>query len=170
MVAEPGQHAGASADAAVTATEGVAIAVHAADCAPVLFEAPGAVGVAHAGWRGLAAGVIEATVEAMTGLGHRPTTVRVGPFIRPRCYEFDGPELHQMTDRFGPDVRSTTSWGTPAVDLAAGIRSVVRGFGLDLDDDGTCTACSPHHWSHRARGDVGRQALVAWIGPPPGNK
>lgn len=170
VVTEPGEHAGVAADAIVTATPGAVVAVHTADCAPVLLDGGGAVGVAHAGWRGLTAGVIEATVAAMDDLGHRPTTARLGPCIRTRCYEFGGAELDEVEAAYGPAVRGTTAWGTPALDLAAGVRTACERLGVALDDDGTCTACSPRHWSHRARADTARQALVAWIGPEPDRK
>lgn len=164
-VTSPGEHAGAEADAAVTAVPGAVLAVHTADCAPVLLLAHGAVGVAHAGWRGLAAGVIEATADALAQLGHPAHTAVLGPCIRPRCYEFQGPELDQVAERYGPAVRSVTAAGTPALDVAAGVAAACAGIGIDLHDQGTCTACSPVHWSYRARGDAGRQALVAWVAP-----
>lgn len=165
VASEPGQHAGATADAVVTATPGVAVAVHTADCAPVFFDGVGAIGVAHAGWRGLVAGVLEATVTAMDDLGHRPRSARLGPCIRTRCYEFGEPELDLVADIYGPGVRGKTAWGAPALDLTAGVRVACERLGLTIADDGTCTACSPSHWSHRARADPARQALVAWIGP-----
>lgn len=164
-VTEPGEHAGAEADAAVTAVPGAVVAVHTADCAPVLLVADGAVGVAHAGWRGLAAGVIEATAAALVELGRPAHTAVLGPCIRPRCYEFRGPELDLVAERYGPGVRSETAAGVPALDVAAGVAAACRELGIDLHDGGTCTACSPVHWSYRARADVGRQALVAWVAP-----
>ncbi len=63
----------------------------------------------------------------------------------------------------GPEVRATTAWGTPALDVPAGVAAACRRLGIVLDDLGTCTACSPVHWSFRARADAGRQALVAWL-------
>jgi hypothetical protein len=68
-----------------------------------------------------------------------------------------------VAERYGPEVRATTAWGTDGLELAAGIASACSSLGVPLADDGTCTACSPRHWSHRARGDRGRQALVAWL-------
>jgi YfiH family protein len=165
VVREPGEHAGAPADAAVAVGPGAAVAVHTADCGPVLLRGEGAVGVVHAGWRGLAAGVLEATIEAMVALGAPPTDARIGPLIRARCYEFGVDELDLVAARCGPAVRATTAWGTPALDVAAGIAAVCAEAGIAVADEGTCTACSPHHFSHRARGDAGRQALVAWIEP-----
>lgn len=164
-VAEPGEHAGTEADAAVTATPGAVLAVQTADCAPVLLTGPGVIGVAHAGWRGLEAGVIEATAAAMAELGGPPDHAVLGPCIRARCYEFGAPELDLVAARLGDGVRATTAWGAPALDVAAGIAEACRRLHIELDDVGTCTACSPVHWSHRARSEPERQALVAWIEP-----
>jgi YfiH family protein len=84
------------ADAAVTATPGVALGVLTADCAPVLLAdaVAGVIGAAHAGWRGALDGVLEATVEAMLGLGARREAIAaaVGPSISQRAYEV-GPEF-----------------------------------------------------------------------------
>jgi len=98
------------ADAAVTATPNIAIAITTADCAPVLFadEAAGVIGAAHAGWRGALAGVTEATVAAMERLGARRETISasVGPSISKPNSEV-GPELreafvdaHRRAERF----------------------------------------------------------------------
>jgi len=78
------------ADASVTTDSGVACAVQVADCLPVLFAAPGAVAAAHAGWRGLAAGVLEATLDAVCAAsGCQPQAVEawLGPCIGPRQFE-----------------------------------------------------------------------------------
>ena len=84
------------ADAMVTATPGLALAVLTADCQPVLFADPQAqvIGAAHAGWRGARDGVLEATVEAMEALGARRNRIRavIGPTISQRAYEV-GPEF-----------------------------------------------------------------------------
>ncbi|MGE3783030.1 MAG: polyphenol oxidase family protein, partial [Alphaproteobacteria bacterium] len=85
------------ADAMVTAAPGIGLGVLAADCAPVLFADPAArvVGAAHGGWRGALAGVMEATVAAMTRLGARPERIRagIGPCIAQPSYEV-GAEFH----------------------------------------------------------------------------
>ena len=84
------------ADALVTATPGLALAVLTADCQPILLADPqaGVIGAVHAGWRGALAGVIEATVAAMEGLGARPAGISavIGPAISQAAYEV-GPEL-----------------------------------------------------------------------------
>ncbi|MDW3117682.1 MAG: peptidoglycan editing factor PgeF [Roseovarius pacificus] len=84
------------ADALVTATPGVALAVLTADCQPVLFADPqaGVIGAAHAGWRGALDGVLEATLDAMEALGaaRENITAVIGPSISQRAYEV-GPEF-----------------------------------------------------------------------------
>jgi purine-nucleoside/S-methyl-5'-thioadenosine phosphorylase / adenosine deaminase len=164
VVGEPGQHAGVEADAAVTACPGAALAVQAADCAPLALVAPGAVGVVHVGWRGLADGVVDAAVGALRELDDGPIVARLGPCIRPRCYEFGADDLAAVAASCGEAVRATTAWGTPALDVPAGIAARLDALGVaEVDDVGTCTACSPRHWSHRARADQARQAVVAWL-------
>jgi YfiH family protein len=79
---QPG--AGPRADAMITRRPGIGLGIVTADCAPVLFAAPGVVGAAHAGWRGAVAGVLEAVVRAMDTAGIRAV---VGPCIGPRSYE-----------------------------------------------------------------------------------
>lgn len=165
VVTEPGGCAGQEADAAVTAVPGAVLSVQTADCAPLLLRGEGAVGVVHAGWRGLVAGVIEATAAAMGALGSPPVSATLGPCIRPRCYEFGEPELTLVADAYGSAVRSVTARGTPALDLAAGVGEALARLDVGLDDVGTCTACSPRHFSHRARADRGRQVLAAWLVP-----
>lgn len=166
-VTEPGEHAGAEADAAVTAVPGAVLAVHTADCAPVLLaSADGSVvGAAHAGWRGVVAGVLERTVEEMARLGGTGLRARVGPHIRARCYEFGADELDRVAARCGDAVRSTTGWGTPALDVTAAVRASLAALDVELTDAGGCTACEPDRlWSHRARGDQARMAATIAIG------
>ena len=158
VVATAPGHLG-DADAIVTATPGVPIAVRVADCAPIALLADGVVGVVHAGWRGLAAGVIPATLDAMRALGAGDVRAVLGPCIRAECYEFGAADLDAVAAALGDGVRSTTSWGTPALDLVAGIRTQLPG----VVDVGVCTACSGTHFSHRARGEAERQAVVAWL-------
>jgi len=166
------------ADGAVTAAEGLPLAVLVADCAPVALVSEGAVGVVHAGWRGLEAGVVQATVAALGQLaspvaspvdshmdGHmdRGTAVRavIGPCVRPDHYPFGPAELERLAARFGPSVRARARDGAPALDLAAAVRAALSAVGVtELDDTGVCTACSPDHFSHRRDGVTGRQALV----------
>ncbi len=163
VVSQPGQHAGAEADAAVTVVPGVAVAVHVADCGPLVLLADGGVAVVHAGWRGLVAGVVEQSVAALVELGRPPTAAVLGPTIRAHHYEFGPDDLARVADRFGPTVRGSTTAGAPALDLPAAEAAALAEHGITLTDTGVCTACSAQHWSHRARADRGRQAAVAWL-------
>jgi hypothetical protein len=169
-VTEPGEHAGAEADAAVTAHPGVVLCVLTADCAPIAFRSSeGVRGVAHAGWKGLAGGVVGATVDAMRALGATAVDAALGPCIHPSCYEFSPADLDQVALRLGDHVRSVTGDGRPALDLPGAVRRAIADAGATLVDDlDVCTACDrdgsgePRWFSHRARGDESRQALVQW--------
>lgn len=167
QVDHPGQWAGVEADAAVTASAGTVLSVVTADCAPLMLAAEGAVGVAHVGWRGLMAGVVEETVAAMRRIGGDiALRAELGPCIRARCYEFGAADLDAIADRYGPQARGVTAAGTSALDLTGAIGQALRRVGVpDLADSGVCTACSPAHWSYRAGDDSDRQALVAWLEP-----
>jgi len=164
VVDAPGRHAGAHADAAVTATEGCVLSVQVADCAPIALVGDGVVGVAHAGWRGLVAGVVPATVEAMRSLGAGEIVATVGPCIHAECYEFGSGDLDDVAGRLGPAVRARTATGAPALDLVGAASGALRAAGVErVEVDGRCTACSPGYWSFRASGDAQRQAVVAWM-------
>jgi polyphenol oxidase len=93
------------ADGMVTRVPGIALGVLAADCAPVLFADPeaGIVAAAHGGWRGAVAGVMEATVAAMTGLGARSERIRAGI----------GPCIAQPSYEVGPEFEATFAKGDP---------------------------------------------------------
>jgi copper oxidase (laccase) domain-containing protein len=164
VVTRPGEHAGVDADAAVTAVPGCVLAVRTADCAPIVLLGRRTVGVVHAGWRGLVAGVVERATSAMGDLGDAPVAAHLGPCIRVGCYEFDGPELDDLVARYGPGVRGTTTWGTPAMDLAAAVHAALAEVGVDeVHDTAGCTACDRRWYSHRARGDAERFATTAWL-------
>ena len=167
VVAEAGAEAGREADAAVTAVGGAVLAVQTADCAPVALLSPqGVVGAAHAGWRGLESGVLGAAVDAMRALGAQEVSAVLGPCIHAECYEFGKVELDRLAERLGDRVVGVTSGGTPALDLPAGVRSALAQAGVeDVEVVDTCTSCDQRFFSHRARGDSGRQALMVWLGP-----
>lgn len=164
LVDRPGAGAGEAADAAVTTTNGAALAVLTADCAPVALASPERIlGVVHAGWRGLRAGVVESSVQAMRRLGATRVEAVIGPCIHSCCYEFGTAELDQLESRYGSSVRSTDRDGKPALDLPAGVRTALHNSGVEVTGDADiCTACSDSHWSWRRNGTDRRQATVAW--------
>jgi YfiH family protein len=167
VVEEPGACRGVEADAAVTRCAGAALAVLTADCAPVALSCEqGVVGVAHAGWRGLLAGVVEAAIGSMEALGAQRVFAAVGPCIWPHAYSFSPADLDAVAARFGPSVRATTTEGSPALDLPAAVASALERAGAYLvASSQSCTHCSGVHFSWRARGDRGRQATVVWRAP-----
>ncbi len=174
-VRSPGCEAGAVADAAVTTTVGAQLLIRTADCAPIVLwgqsvEGVRVLGVAHAGWTGLMAGICESVVRTMRDLGAAKIRARIGPCIGPECYEFGAQELAKVASRFGPSVVSMSSWNTPALDLSVAVAQSLRLVGVPTEkmNGWMCTACEPTRlYSHRARQDGGRLGLLAEILPGP---
>ncbi len=165
VVDAPGAGSGEEADAAVTSVSDAVLAVHTADCGPIALVADGgAVAVAHAGWRGLADGIVSRAVAELGALAPGPVQALVGPLIGPECYEFGADDLQRVVDRLGEVVAGRTAQGRPALDLWAGVRAGLEAAGVnDVTFVGGCTACGGDAFSHRARGDRGRQAVLTWI-------
>jgi YfiH family protein len=165
VVDEPGDGAGDQGDALVTSSSGAALAVLTADCAPIALASPeGVVAAVHAGWRGLEAGVVERAVTVMRSQGASEVVAALGPCIRPECYEFGAEDLDRLAHALGGEVRGETSEGRPALDLPAGVRVALDGAGVELvHDEAVCTSCSTQHYSHRARRELERQAVVVWL-------
>jgi YfiH family protein len=159
------------ADAAVAGTPGVVLAVLSADCLPVLFAADdgSAVGAAHAGWRGLAAGVLERTVEAL-GVVPRRVFAWLGPAIGPANYEV-GIEVRDAFLAVDPDASAAfapTRPGHWTCDLYALARQrLARAGVVHVCGGGYDTFADPARFhSHRRDGArSGRQATLVWIDP-----
>ncbi len=161
-VSNPGQHAGVEADGALTFRPSCPIAVTTADCAGVVLVAESGVAVVHAGWRGLVAGIVEKAAAQLLAAGGRPVRALVGPLIHPESYEFGGDDLEVVANRYGPSVRGATADGGTALDMPAAVTAACQAAGWPTPDVGPCTS-SPSYFSHRVRGDQGRQTVVAWI-------
>jgi len=156
------------ADGHATAVRGIGAMVLTADCLPVALAGEGGVAMVHAGWRGLAAGVLEEGVRALRdvrakghgdghGDGDGAIVAVVGPGAGACCYEV-GPEVHAA---FGASVAAAQSIDLRAIArerlLAAGVAQVL--------DARACTICDPRFFSHRREGSrAGRQAGIAWLG------
>jgi YfiH family protein len=152
------------ADAVVTAVRGLALAVVTADCAPLVVACDDAVGVVHAGHRGLAAGVVEAAITRLREIGTGAIRAFLGPCIRPARYEFGPDDLARLVAQFGPGIEGRTRDGSPALDIPAAIRVVLGRSGVvAFDDCGVCTADSDAYFSYRGNGDTGRQATIAML-------
>lgn len=168
VVDEPwGENPVPPVDAVVTARRGLALAVLTADCAPVLLADPvaGVAAAAHAGRPGMVAGVVPAAVRAMVELGAEPSRIvaRTGPAVCGRCYEV--PEaMRAEVAAVEPTAHSETSWGTPAVDVAAGVQAQLDRLGVrDRAQSPVCTLESDDHFSYRRDRITGRLAGYVWL-------
>lgn len=150
------------ADGIVTTSYDVVLMVRAADCVPVLLAdvETGVIGAVHAGRQGMALGVAGATVERMRDLGAARVTAWIGPSICGRCYEVPEAVRDEVT-AVEPASAATTSWGTPALDVAGGVRAQLERIGVEVRDVGACTREHDGLYSYRRDGvGAGRQAGV----------
>ena len=152
-------------DALLTSAAGAALLVRSADCLPVWFADPsrGAVGVAHAGWRGLAASLLPRVVAAFRRAYRsesRDLSVAIGPGIRPCCFEV-GPDF---SARFGPFVRGHGE--TRTCDLIGIAIEQLRGCGVKparITDTRSCTSCETERWFSLRREGPATGRLVSFI-------
>jgi len=152
------------ADALVTERAGLALLARAADCVPVLLVGDdGFVGAVHCGRPGLAAGVVPAAVARMRELGSTGLVAFVGPHVCGACYEVPE-EMRDEVAALVPTARSTTSWGTPALDLGAGVRAQLDSAGVsDVRALDRCTREDEAWPSYRRDGAAAtRFAGVVW--------
>jgi len=142
------------ADGHATALPGVPALVFVADCLPVALAGPNGVAMVHAGWRGLADGILVEGVGAIGG----PDGVQaaIGPGIGPCCYEVGD----EVRERFPADAAQGRH-----LDLKRAARGALAGAGVtEVHDAELCTSCHPElFFSHRRdQGTTGRQAGVVW--------
>ncbi|CUW27879.1 MULTISPECIES: peptidoglycan editing factor PgeF [Streptomyces] len=168
VVDEPwGERPVPEVDAVVTARRGLALAVLTADCVPVLLADPvaGVAAAAHAGRPGMVKGVVPAAVRAMVSLGAAPERIvaRTGPAVCGRCYEV--PEaMRAEVAAVEPAAHAETSWGTPALDVSAGVHAQLDRLGVcDRAQAPVCTLESDDHFSYRRDRATGRLAGYVWL-------
>jgi purine-nucleoside/S-methyl-5'-thioadenosine phosphorylase / adenosine deaminase len=156
------------ADGAVTSTPGRVCAVLTADCLPVLLatRAGGVVGIAHAGWRGLASGIIEATVARMDVPGEE-VVAWIGPGISQAAYEV-GADVYELFVERDPDARLAFRPGAPGkyhADLYMLARRRLAAAGVTAVHGGRfCTYGEPDRfYSYRRDGVTGRMATLVWM-------
>ncbi|MEW9870547.1 polyphenol oxidase family protein [Arthrobacter sp. HS15c] len=151
------------ADAMVS--HGVPLAVMVADCIPAVLVGQAAGGpvlaAVHAGRPGLAAGVIPAAIGQMRALGAAGIQAWLGPSICGACYEVPAALREDVADAV-PATWSTTSWGTPGLDLPAGARSQLEAADVDIMYSGPCTLENEDLFSYRRNKDTGRFAGLVW--------
>jgi len=155
------------ADGIVTSGPGRTLMVRAADCVPVLLADPdaGVIGAAHAGRLGLARGVVPATVTRMQELGADRIVAWIGPRICGGCYEVPA-AMQEEVAAIEPASRATTAWGTPALDLGAGVTAQLERAGVQVEDVGPCTRESADLYSFRRDAEhAGRLAGVIRLRP-----
>jgi purine-nucleoside/S-methyl-5'-thioadenosine phosphorylase / adenosine deaminase len=163
------------ADAVVCALPDVPVAVVTADCVPILLAGRDArvVAAVHAGWRGLAAGVIEAALDALARAGAGPgeLAAAVGPHIGPCCYEVDEPVLERLGARFGSALAAAatpTRPGHARVDLGALARiALLRSLspGAVGGFRAACTRCDAARFESHRRDGARSGRMVHWITP-----
>ena len=144
------------ADGMFTTTPMLPLAVGTADCLPVVIEGEGGVGIAHAGWRGAAAGVIAALRDALAAAGVSARRAAIGPGIGPCCFEV-GPEVVTAF----PKWVSWTRWGSVSVDLPSAVESALEG--MEVWRASVCTYCGSGFRSQRRDATSDRQVTLAWL-------
>lgn len=145
------------ADGQATNAHGLGAMVLTADCLPVILACEGAVAALHAGWRGLAAGVLEEGLSVLRELDPQGSIVAViGPGAGPCCYEV-GPEVHSAFDSAHRHGRH--------IDLKAIAREHLYAAGVQhVRDLRICTICDERFYSHRRESTrAGRQAGITWL-------
>ncbi|CAI8701054.1 peptidoglycan editing factor PgeF [Pseudomonas zeae] len=158
----------ATADASWTATPGIACAAMTADCLPALFcdRAGTRVAAAHAGWRGLAAGVLEATLDSLD-VPAEEVLVWLGPAIGPKAFEV-GPEVREVFINQLPEAAQafvpSDNAGKFMADiyLLARLRLAERGV-TAVYGGGFCTVTDPRFFSYRRASRTGRFASLIWL-------
>ena len=155
------------ADALVTRLPGVVLMVRVADCVPVLLAdlRAGVVGAVHAGRPGLVAGVVPRAVEAMQTLGAASLRAWIGPHVCGACYEVPD-DMRADVSSVVPAAYAQTSWGTPSVDVGAGVLGQLREAGVDVVDRSRCTIEDDDLFSYRRQGRAsGRLAGLIRLRP-----
>jgi purine-nucleoside/S-methyl-5'-thioadenosine phosphorylase / adenosine deaminase len=156
-------------DAAISTRPGVAVAVLAADCVPVLLADAdaGIVAAVHAGRVGARVGVLPAALTAMQAAGARINQIEalLGPAVCGECYEVPANMRADVAEHL-PGSASKTRRGTPALDLRAGLWQQLADAGVArIGVDPRCTVEDKTLFSHRRDGTTGRQAAITWLEP-----
>lgn len=166
-------------DALWSGETGLALAVATADCVPVILAGDGATAAVHAGWRGIASGVVAAAVAALPA-DPAGLTAWIGPAIGPCCYEVGQEVASRVVTATAPEVARPGPAGRPHLDLPAAVRCQLARAGVQaVHSAGGCTRCDDQRlFSYRREGrGAGRNLALVWrtssrtfAGPePPGD-
>jgi YfiH family protein len=160
------------ADAIVSALPGRAVGIVTADCLPILMAAAdgGAVAAVHAGWRGLARGVVAAALRALRARTDAEIVAAIGPHVGPCCYEVDAPVIDALRAGLGDALSHALHPARPGhaqLDLAAVARAALRREGLAEDSVGAladaCTCCGVERFHSYRRDGAAAGRLVHFI-------
>lgn len=153
-------------DALWTGRRDLALAVVTADCVPVLLAAQGRVAAVHAGWRGIAAGVVPATLRAWS-TGSSGVRAWIGPAIGPCCYEVGEEVARSIADAASPRVVCRPAGRErPHLDLQEAVALQLAASGVErVERIGLCTRCEAGDlWSYRREGPgAGRNRALIWL-------
>ncbi|MDJ0954628.1 MAG: polyphenol oxidase family protein [Acidimicrobiia bacterium] len=155
LAAERSGNAG-DGDGLVTHTSDIPVMVATADCVPVILEGTDAAAVVHAGWRGAAAGVLEAALAVLDAAGVDVQRAAIGPAIGPCCYEVGV----EVAEQF-PEFVAKTTWGTTSVDIPGFLAGRLEGIEVWRSEECTFTSVRMNSW-RRDRTEH-RQVAVAWL-------
>lgn len=153
------------ADALVTTRRGVGLMIRVADCVPVVLADPaaGVVGAVHAGRKGVVLDVVTRAVERMRDLGAGALRAWVGPHVCGKCYEVPE-EMRADVAAAVPATFAETSWGTPSLDLGAGVAAQLAAAGVAVTAIDRCTLEDEELHSYRRSGAAaGRIAGLVWM-------
>jgi len=145
------------ADALVTTTKGVGLAVLAADCMPITFASANVVGVAHVGRLGLIKEIAPKTIAMMRELGAVEIKATIGPSICGQCYEVS-PEMYREISAQIPS--TATSEARHCLDLQSGVTSQLNQLGVTVTNLGICTLEKDDYFSYRGGDLAERQAGI----------
>lgn len=154
-------------DGLVTDVPGVTLLVRVADCVPLLLADVdrGVIGAAHAGRPGLVAGIVPATVARMRDLGAERIVAWLGPHVCGHCYEVPAAMRAEVAAAV-PASFGETSWGTPAVDVGAGVVAQLAADGVEVVDASRCTLEDDDLFSYRRQGgEAGRLGGLIRVRP-----
>ena len=151
-----------TADALVTQSLGIGMAVMVADCIPLLLASSETVAAVHVGRKGLMNEVALAAINEMRSRDNSEITAVVGPSICGECYEVSQDIYDEVSKRF-PLAASKTRDGGFSLDLSRALIDQLRGLGVRVVDEGRCTVEESSLYSYRRDGVTGRQVGVVWL-------
>ena len=150
------------ADALLTQSAGIGLAVMVADCIPLLLASTETVAAVHVGRKGLMNKVALEAIQEMRSHGASDITAVVGPSICGKCYEVSQDIYDDVVKSF-PLAASKTPEGGFALDLSRALIDQLQNFGIEIIDEGRCTVEDKNLYSYRRDGVTGRQVGVVWL-------